>query len=588
MKYAKDIAKEYTADYAQYVAQERAVPNLVDGLKPSQRRCVTTAYDLRLYHNKPFMKAAKISGQVSGDYHPHGGVSLAGLVQPFTMRYPLFEGQGNWGCADDPGSVAADRYVEARLTEFTEDFYLSSVDHADKADNYDGRLKEIVKYYPPIPGSLLTGSQGIAVGFSTNLPTHSIKDVANSFLAYMDGKDYNNLVPDTCEGSVIISTSEEIRDLYIKGEGSIRYKAKTHYESINGTRALVVDAFAPSYSKSRLNNAAILEYVEKGLLELSNESDKNIRYVFKSPKVEVLEDIERRLESSVGYRMYLEYDGVIHMYTLEELYRDFLIDRKEYIVRKYDDLLFKVMTKRKYNTLVIKLKNDREYLQALFTMTIEEAITSISEKFEVDSDTAKSVLSTSLRSLLADNIKKLEEEILECERLSVEYLGYIQDPETRIRKDIQELLETHKNDKRRADLLSDISDSYELEIRGKTIQVSNKDMYAAGSPENEVHIVPGGDLRVLVSKGFIHVTPLDKKYYLLYGHDNLVVVTKETLEKGENKFRSEYLLGLLGLDDLTQCRVVIDGKKKPIELGEWAIRQRLSSIGVGTIVKVTI
>lgn len=586
-KFAKDISKEYTAEYAQYVAQERAVPNLIDGLKPSQRRCITAAYDLRLFHNKPFMKASKIEGDVMGSYHPHGGVSLAGLVQPFTMRYPLFEGQGNWGCSDDPGSVAASRYVEARLTEFTEMFYLESADHADREDNYDGRLKEIVKYYPPIPGSLLTGSQGIAVGFSTNLPTHNLTDVCNSLLAYLDKKDYMTLLPDTCEGSVIISTPEEIRELYIKGEGSIRYKAKTHYESVNGKRALVVDAFAPGYSKTRLNTAAIIEYVEKGLLELSNESDKSIRYVFQSPSLEVLEDIERRLEVSVGYRMYLEQDGKIHMYTLKELYEEFIRDRILYIVRKYHDLLAKVTVKKEYNALLINLKGDKKYLQSLFEMTLEEAVVSISQKYHVTNDVSKSVLSTPLRSLLSDNIKKLQEEIEEYERLSVEYISYINDPIIRIKMDIKNLLTQSKNDKRRATLLGEVSETIEYKIGRSRINISEKDLYLIGTPNNEVQIVSGAALKNITLTSKEYMAPMSKDYYLFYGVDNIVVVTREVMERGENKFKSDSLKGIIGLDALEKCEIYVEGRKKPHILGDWAIRQRLSSIQLGKIIKVT-
>ena len=114
-----DIVPKYTSDYSMYVATSRSIPSLMDGLKPSQRRCLLAAYDLKLWSTGKFLKAAKIEGDACGNYHPHGGVELSGLIQPFTIRYPLMVGQGNWGSPDMPGSRAASRYVEAKLSKYT-------------------------------------------------------------------------------------------------------------------------------------------------------------------------------------------------------------------------------------------------------------------------------------------------------------------------------------------------------------------------------------------------------------------------------------------------------------------------------------
>lgn len=158
-----DIVEQYTSEYSQYVATNRAIPSAVDGLKPVHRRLLLSADDLKIYHNKKHLKVAKLTGAVLGTYHPHGGADPVGLSQWFTTKYPCFDGHGNFGSPDQPWSYAAERYIEIRLSEFAERFYLESRDYSDKDLNYDGSTEEVTQFYPPIPGSLITSAEGIAV-----------------------------------------------------------------------------------------------------------------------------------------------------------------------------------------------------------------------------------------------------------------------------------------------------------------------------------------------------------------------------------------------------------------------------------------
>lgn len=579
--YAKDITSEYTASYAQYVATSRAIPRLTDGLKPVQRRCINSAYDLKLFHDKKFLKVAKLEGQVMGDYHPHGGASMINLAQEFKIRYPLFEGQGNFGSPDEPNSVAASRYIETRMTKFCEDFYLSSIDYADREDNYDGRLKEVVQYYPPIPGVLLTGASGIAVGLSTNIPPHRVSDVCSSLYDYItnrsSGEYLDILMPETCEESIIMTPKSEIRKMYERGEGSIQYKAKTHYESIDGKLALVVDAFPPDYSKKRLETSFILEAVESGNLELRNESSTGIRYVFTSNDKEVLSAVEERLVSSSGYRFYIEHEDKIHLYTLEELYDNFIAAREKYILRKYEDLISKNKLEIEFIRVVMEFKSDREYVKSVFDKSPKEVAQEITEKFNTTLEIATRVISSSLSSMMKDNTEKLKVRLEELKSQVDIYEKYVDDPLLKIMLDIEELYQEYKDEERRATHIEDIKNTISIRYRGDNIVAHPSDLFYLATKDNKYEVIHAADLASMDLDEYI-VVSAKYKYYVLYDDKGLVVVTKDVMSKMENKFKSNVLLGIIGTDDLSKIDLIRSNTKRVIKLGDWAIRTRLSYI----------
>ena len=580
MNYAKDITSEYTASYAKYVAISRAVPSLVDGLKPVHRRCINSADDLKIYHDRKFLKVSKLEGQVMGDYHPHGGANMSLLAQPFKTRYPLFEGQGNFGSPDEPDSVAAPRYIETRLTKFCEDFYLSSSDYADREDNYDGRLKEVVRYYPPIPGVLLTGASGIAVGFSTNIPPHKISDVCKSLLSYIkdpDNPEYMNMMPETCEESIILTSKEEIKDLYKKGECSIRYKAKTHYEGIEGKLALVVDAFPPDYSKKRLETSFILDAVESGDLELRNESSTGIRYVFLSNNKSILSEVENRLESSTGYRMYIEHDGRIHLYNLKEIYDHFLEAKIPYIRRKYKDLASKHRNELEFIRVLVKLKEDKNYIRTMFDKSPSEVVEDIMNKYSTSKDIASRIISSSLSSMMKDNVDKL---LLKSKKLMEElntYESYVADPMTKIILDIEDLYREYESEERRANHIEDISDLISFEYNDEVIKTTPSALFYVAKKDNTYKMVHAADL-VDSDLSELFIVSADYEYYVFYDSQGLVAVTQDTMRKLDSKFKSDHLTGLVGTNDLTELNLLRSNTKKIIPLGDWAIRSRLSYI----------
>lgn len=579
-RYAKDITQEYTASYAAYVATSRSVPRLVDGLKPVARRCINSAADLKIFHDKKFLKVAKLSGQVLGDYHPHGGANMILLAQPWSIRYPLFEGQGNFGSPDgDP--PAAERYIETRLTKFCEDFYLSSADYADKEDNYDGRLKEITQYYPPIPGSLLTGSSGIAVGLSTNIPSHRVSDVCKSLLDYLNDpnsdKYLRDMMPETCEESVILTSREDILKLYKTGEGSIQYKAKTHYESIDSKLALVVDAFPPDYSKKRLETSYIMDAVESGNLELRNESSTHIRYVFLSTDKEILSAIEDRLVSSTGYRLYIEHEGKIHLYRLDELYEDFIKSRSAYVVRKYSDLVKKNEVESEFIRVLLEFKKDRNYIKSMFDKSQKEVIGDIMSKYNTSESIASRVISSSLSSMMRDNSEKLKEKYEELSCQTKEYSHYVENPISKIIIDIKDLYEEYKDEERRAVHIDTQSDKIFLEYQGEKIETNPSAIFYVATKDNNYSQAHAAELLGVDLSDKIIVSS-EYEYYVFYDDQGLVAVTREVMQRLENKFKSDSLVGILGTNDLSSVKLIRSNSKRILTLGDWAIRQRQSYI----------
>lgn len=580
---ARDMVRDYTSDYAMYVAQDRAVPSLMDGLKPVQRRCINSANDLKLYHTKKHLKVAKLSGQVLGDYHPHGGANPVLMAQPFRFRYPLFDGQGNYGSPDSPNSYAAARYLEIRLSKFCEDFYLDSEDvsYVDREDNYDGRLKEVTLYYPALPGCLFTGASGIAVGFSTEIPAHTISDIGNSLLAYMKNpsstKYLEKLTPETCEKSIILTPLPEIRKLYETGEGSVRYKASTHYETINGKPSLIVDAFPPGFSKKRLETPSIMDAVDKGLLEVSNESAETIRYVFTSPDKKILEELEERLTSSVGYRMYIEHRGVIKLYKLCEIYDTFLREKSEFIVRKYKGIVSNLDVEREYLEVLMKLKSDKKYIKDMFDKSSDEVVENIVSRYGTTHQIAKRIIATTLRTLMADNIDSIQDKIKSLMDSITEYNEYIEAPMSKIIKDIKALLKSHKGDMKRATHVTDTSEEIHIDL-GEGLQYrAYRDMlYFIGTPDNQITTLYGSDLmNIDFSQNFVvsSIYP----YYFLYDGKGCCTVSREVLESSGSKLNSKELKGIVGLQEFNDISIK-QGNGKVYKDVKWSYRQKSSYI----------
>src|SRR5262245_11389384 len=224
-------------DYSMYVILDRALPALGDGLKPVQRRIIYAMSELGLSAASKHKKAARTVGDVIGKFHPHGDSAcyeaMVLMAQPFAYRYAIVDGQGNWGSQDDPKSFAAMRYTEAKLTRYAE-LLLSELAHGtvDWQANFDGTLEEPVILPARLPNVLLNGTQGIAVGMSTDIPPHNLREVAAACIHLLDDPDASIATlckhvqgPDLPTGAEIVTPKAELRAMYKSGNGTFRARA---------------------------------------------------------------------------------------------------------------------------------------------------------------------------------------------------------------------------------------------------------------------------------------------------------------------------------------------------------------------------
>src|SRR5919206_3152685 len=236
------FAKKAYLDYSMYVILDRALPHIADGLKPVQRRIIYSMSELGLGPNSKPKKSARTVGDVIGKFHPHGDSAcyeaMVLMAQPFSMRYPLIDGQGNWGSPDDPKQFAAMRYTESKMTRFAQSL-LSELDQGttDWGQNFDGTLREPKLLPSRLPHVLLNGASGIAVGMATDIPSHNLREVVNACVELLDNPDANIAQitkhikgPDFPTDAEIITPLAEIRDMYKSGNGSIRQRARWEME----------------------------------------------------------------------------------------------------------------------------------------------------------------------------------------------------------------------------------------------------------------------------------------------------------------------------------------------------------------------
>ncbi|MBT3507635.1 MAG: DNA topoisomerase IV subunit A, partial [Methylococcales bacterium] len=256
----QEFTEKAYLDYTMYVILDRALPNVADGLKPVQRRIIYAMSELGLSALAKYKKSARTVGDVLGKYHPHGDTAcyeaMVLMAQSFSYRYPLVDGQGNWGSPDDPKSFAAMRYTESRLTAYAQTL-LSELGQGtvEWTANFDGTLQEPLLLPDRLPNILLNGTTGIAVGMTTDIPPHNLREVASACIALLDnpGAPLETLFdyikgPDYPTEAEIITPQVDIRKLYIHGNGSIRMRAKYELEDGN----IIVTALPHQVSGAKL------------------------------------------------------------------------------------------------------------------------------------------------------------------------------------------------------------------------------------------------------------------------------------------------------------------------------------------------
>ncbi|MEF3192878.1 MAG: DNA gyrase subunit A, partial [Halothiobacillaceae bacterium] len=352
----EDEMRQSYMDYAMSVIIGRALPDVRDGLKPVHRRTLYAMSELGNDWNKPYKKSARVVGDVIGKYHPHGDMAvydtIVRMAQPFSMRYVLVDGQGNFGSIDGD-APAAMRYTEVRLARIAHELQADiDKDTVDFVPNYDGSEREPAVFPTRVPNLLVNGSAGIAVGMATNIPPHNLGEIIDACLALIDDPNVADarlleLVPgpDFPTGGIIFG-AEGIREAYLTGRGRIQVRARAHIEEDerSGRQAIIVTELPYQVNKARLIER-IAELVKEkkieGIAELRDESDKDgLRVVIEVKRGEMAEVLlnnlyqQTQLQTVFGINMVALVDGQPRTLSLRDMLEAFLRHRRDVVTRR--------------------------------------------------------------------------------------------------------------------------------------------------------------------------------------------------------------------------------------------------------------
>ena len=350
----KEMQRSYI-DYSMSVIVSRALPDVRDGLKPVHRKIMFAMHELGLAYNRPHKKSATVVGEVLGKYHPHGDTAaydaMVRMGQPFSLRYPLVDGQGNFGSVDgDP--PAAMRYTEARLSKMASDLLLDlDKDTVDFMDNFDGSLKEPTVLPSKFPNLIVNGSDGIAVGMATKMPPHNLVEVCNAIIYTIDNPDVDvpQLMefvpgPDFPTGG-IVNGAQGIVEAYTTGRGRIKIRSKTHFEEMkSGKTSIIVDEIPYQVNKAELVKAIadlVKDKAITGITDLRDESDrKGMRIVIELHKDAipdvVLENLMKKtqMENTYGIINLALVNNKPTLLGLKDLIMHYINHRRSVVTRR--------------------------------------------------------------------------------------------------------------------------------------------------------------------------------------------------------------------------------------------------------------
>ncbi|MCP5197727.1 MAG: DNA topoisomerase IV subunit A [Gammaproteobacteria bacterium] len=448
-------------DYSMYVILDRALPHIGDGLKPVQRRIVYAMSELGLNAGAKHKKSARTVGDVLGKYHPHGDSAcyeaMVLMAQPFSYRYPLVDGQGNWGSPDDPKSFAAMRYTEARLSPFAQ-VLLSELGQGtvDWTPNFDGTLDEPVLLPARLPNLLLNGTTGIAVGMATDIPPHNLGEIAAACVLLLDqpASDLHALsevvpAPDYPGGAEIVTPREELRKLYQTGNGSVRLRAR--FERENGD--VVITALPHQVSGARIMEQIAAQMRDKKLPmveDLRDESDHEnptrLVLALRSNRVDVdllMDHLFATTDLEKSYRVNLNMiglDGRPQVKHLQQILEEWLCYRLITVRRRLEFRLNQVEQRLHIlEGLLIAYLNLDEVIRILRTEEKPKPV--LIARFQLSEVQAEAILETKLRHLARLEEMKLrgEQDQLRKEQEQLQLLlGSEKRLKTLIRKEIQE------------------------------------------------------------------------------------------------------------------------------------------------------
>ena len=510
----KDFAEKAYLDYSMYVILDRALPHIGDGLKPVQRRIIYAMSELGLNALAKYKKSARTVGDVLGKYHPHGDSAcyeaMVLMAQDFSYRYPLVDGQGNWGSPDDPKSFAAMRYTESRLTAYAQTL-LSELGQGtvDWADNFDGTMKEPVLLSARLPNVLLNGTMGIAVGMATDIPPHNLREVVSaciqlldepdttleSLLTHIKGPDY----PTTAE---IITSAEDIEKMYHSGNGSIKMRAKYEKED----NYVVITALPHQVSGAKLLEQIAAQMLAKKLPmieDLRDESDHEnptrLVIIPKSKRMDVdsvmshlfaTTDLEKNFRINMNM---IGLNGRPVVKNLREILVEWLIFRTETVRRRLQYRLDKVLARLHIlDGLLIAYLNIDEVIAIIRENDKPKPV--LMERFGITDIQAEAILELKLRHLAKLEEMKIrgEQDELEKERKALEKtLGSKRLLNRLIKKELEIDAEKYGDDRR-----SPIVERAESRALDQTALIANEPLTIILSQKGWIRAAKGHDIDV--------------------------------------------------------------------------------------------
>ena len=423
-------------NYSMYVIMDRALPYIGDGLKPVQRRIVYAMSELGLNNSAKFKKSARTVGDVLGKYHPHGDSAcyeaMVLMAQPFSYRYPLVDGQGNWGAPDDPKSFAAMRYTESRLSKYAE-VLLGELGQGtvDYIPNFDGTMQEPKMLPARLPNILLNGTTGIAVGMATDIPPHNLREVAQAVIALIDNPkttldDLLDIVqgPDFPNEAEIITPRDEIRKIYQNGRGSIRQRAV--YKKEDGE--VVISALPHQVSGARVLEQIAnqmrnkkLPMVEDLRDESNHENPTRLVIVPRSNRVDldqVMNHLFATTDLEKSYRVNLNMIGLDNrpaVKNLLEILSEWLVYRRDTVRRRLNYRLERVLRRLHIlDGLLVAFLNIDEVIHII--RTEDEPKQVLMSRFDISETQSEAILELKLRHLAKLEEMKIRGEQSELEK----------------------------------------------------------------------------------------------------------------------------------------------------------------------------
>jgi len=480
----KKYAEESYLNYAMYVILDRALPNVGDGLKPVQRRILYAMSELGLDASSKYKKSARTVGDVIGKFHPHGDSAayeaMVLMAQNFSFKYPLVDGQGNWGSQDDPKSFAAMRYTESKLTNFA-NLLISELKSGtvDWQPNFDGSLLEPVIFPSKLPIILLNGTSGIAVGMATDIPSHNINEVIDATIKVLEKpkSDLNDLLkiikgPDFSNDAPIVASSDELHEMYLSGRGGFKIQSQWKQEK----NEIIINALPYQASGSKILEQIAEQMLNKKLpmvVDIADEGDHQdpVRLVItlKSNRVNA-EDVMNHLFASTDlqktYRMnmnLISLKGGPKVFSLVDLIKEWLTFRKDTVKRKLEHRLDQVNDRLHILEGLLTIYLDLDKVIKIIRRS-DEPKKELIKVFKLSEIQANAILEIKLRQLA-----KLEQLKLENER---DELVKEQDDIEKILKSKSRLKTLIKNE------LNDIKESFGENRRSPILESTNAKVFS--------------------------------------------------------------------------------------------------------------